>query len=125
MARFQKARNFYGRARNFTRSRSYGKGKAWGGARGFGGQYGKMKVNLSLPFLAGFGIGAATDIDNNIPAVAKIGIACLPISGVPVIGQAKAFSQGLLLGDLVQNFTGFNLVKTNTGSSSGIWANTS
>lgn len=125
MARFTRAKAFYGKARRFSRSRSYGKGKAWGGSRGFGGQYGKMKINASLPFLAGLGIGALSDIDNQIPAELKIGLACLPISGIPIVGQAKAFSQGILLGDLVQHLTGFGgIIKTNTGTASGVWANT-
>ena len=91
--------------------------------RGIGASMGGFGVNLSMPFLAGAAIGGLTDIDNNIPATFKVAAACAPVRG-PGIGQVKAFAQGLLIGDLVQHLTGFGgIVRTNSGTSSGMWGN--
>ena len=110
------------RSRNF-RGKSYRYGYGASFKRGVGASVGGYGVNLSTPFLAGAGVGALTDIDNNIPATIKVAVACAPIRGKG-IGAIKAFAQGLLIGDLIQHYTGFSGLATNTGQSSGIWSNT-
>lgn len=110
------------RFRSFRgRKFKYGYGTSF--RKGVGASVGGYGVNLSTPFLAGLAIGAATDLDNNIPASIKVAAACAPIKGKG-IGAIKAVAQGLLIGDLIQHYTGINLLGTNTGAS-GNWANSS
>lgn len=110
------------RTRSFRgRSFKYGYGASF--RRGVGASVGGFGLNMSTPFMAGLAVGALTDLDNNIPAELKVGLACAPIKGKG-IGAIKAVAQGVLLGDLIQHYTGFSAVKTNTGTASGMWSNT-
>lgn len=114
-------------AKRFSRARGYARRAYYMGSgiarKKFSVKKGGFGLSLSTPFLAGMAIGALTDLDNNIPAELKVGVACAPVRG-PVVGPIKGLAQGMLLGDLIQHYTGFSAVRTNTGTASGMWSNT-
>ena len=108
MARFQRTRNFGRRARSAYRStRGFRKGRGYAGYSkgnlGFG--FGKFGLSLSIPFIAGIAVGM-TDLDNQISAPIKLALACAPVRG---LGPVKAVAQGMVLGDMIQHYTGFSL----------------
>lgn len=80
--------------------------------------YKRSGLQVSMPFLAGLGIGL-TDLDNNIPPEIKLVAACLPFRGKG-IGTIKAAAQGMILGDIVQKRMGVNLFGGIKGSSGTI-----
>lgn len=93
---------WYGR---YTPKQRFYRGRNWVN-RNFmasGRRYGRkgMGLNLSVEFLAGLAVGAATDIDNKIPANVKVFAACAPVRGM---GKVKGFAQGLLVGDMLSGF---------------------
>lgn len=122
---WKRTRAAYGRARSAYRStRGYrSRGGAYAGysrgSIGFG--KGGFGMSLSMPFIAGLAFGM-TDLDKLIPAPIKIAAACAPIKG---LGAVKGFSQGMLLGDVVQALTGFTVpiggfTSAGTGSSGAV-----
>lgn len=117
------------RQRVYQRGRwnyGYANGKAGfyrGKGKGKFSKYGDFGITLYPEYLAGMAVGALTDLDNNIPAQIKVAAACAPVKGT-IPGKIKGFMQGMLLGDVIQAYTGFSAVKTNTGTASAMWSNT-
>lgn len=81
------------------------------------GYYNKSGLQLSTEFIAGVAIGL-TNYDARIPAELKILGACAPVKG---FGKIKAFSQGMLLGDVIQARTGINILGGSSTVSNGGW----
>ena len=102
--------------RGYSRSMPYVK-KFAGGYQSKGKNF---SVMLPLTWIAGAVFGA-TDFDNKIPAVVKVGVATMPISG-KWGGKAKQFAQGMCFGDLIQKqllpMLGIK-IGGNTGGASG------
>lgn len=94
------------------RFRSYGKRFSGYASRARGwGKRNKGSVGIGAPFLAGVGIGL-TDYDKLIPLDVKVAIACLPTGVTRMIpGSAPLVNivRGMLIGDVIQARTGFNL----------------
>lgn len=68
-------------------------------------------LGMSGAFIAGAAVGL-TDYDKMIPYEVKIAVACLPSAATKMIPGAGALVQlcrGMLIGDIVQAKTGFNL----------------
>ena len=74
------------------------------------GAYKKTGLSLSMPFLIGAAVGLS-NLDNKIPKDLTLVAATAPIRG---FGSIKAAAQGVILGNVVQHFTGFR-----TGSTPG------
>lgn len=76
------------------------------GRRGFRGRRGggRMRLNTSMPFLAGAVVGF-TNLDDKIPPMISLAAATMPISGGGV-GKIKAAAQGVVFGNLLQSFMG-------------------
>lgn len=93
------------------RRQRFVKQRAWAGRQRT--RYaGKAKgiLGMSTPYVVGIVLGL-TDLDKVIPAEIKLGAAIAP-GGIMKgsLGQVKAVAQGMLLGDLIQSRTGFNLL---------------
>lgn len=115
--------------RNFRRSYrprfAGGFRKRFGGFRRRYGGRAKQILGMSAPYAIGAAVGL-TDLDKSIPAEIKLLAAILPgtvTRMVPGLGQIKAVAQGMILGDIIQNRTGINLMNLGGGSSNGSSSN--
>lgn len=107
------------RFKNFRKRFSgYGsRAKSWG-------RKNKRGIGLSGTFIAGVAVGL-TEYDKLLPYEAKIAIACLPnavTNKVPSGGAIVQLVRGMLIGDIIQARTGFNLAgaASSTSGSFGV-----
>lgn len=103
------------------RFRGYGgRAKAWYGRRS---SRTKSALGVGAPYLVGVAIGL-TDYDKQIPYEVKIALAALPTGVtrmIPGSGPIVNIVRGMLIGDIIQARTGFNLAgasKPSVGSGS-------
>lgn len=124
-------RAYYPNRRNqsaYRRYAGYGQRRPSGGYGSFGrsfsrGVQGKgqdLRLFAPMTWIVG-AIAGLSDIDNKIPAVAKVGLATAPVTG-KLGGKAKQFAQGMCFGDLLQKqllpMLGIK-IGGNTGGASG------